>query len=90
MSEPRNAEHIAWEAPSGVQMTLAPEEGGSLQVLVENGVVTVTGKQCRQLQGEHATKSSKITHQILAEVQMTVITDRCQITWRCVVSGQDQ
>jgi hypothetical protein len=85
MSEPRNAEHIVWEAPAGVQMSLVPEEGGSLQVEAANGLVTITGKQCRHRQGESAKNASKTGGQSLAEVHMTVLTDRCQITWKSVV-----
>jgi hypothetical protein len=88
MAEPRNAEQILWDAPGGVQMALLPQPGGSLLVEVGNGVVTITGTQCRHLQGEDARKPKEVGHQILAEVQMTLLTDRCQITWKCVAAAE--
>ena len=86
MGENHNAEHIAWDGPAGVQMTLIPEPDGSLHVKVGIGEVTITGKQCRHLQGENAKKSKDVATQILAEVHLTIITNRCQITWKSVVA----
>lgn len=56
MSENQNAEQILWDAPGPVQMSLIPETGGSLQVRVEDGAVTATGRNCRLTQGESAKK----------------------------------
>ena len=85
MDNNQRAEHICWDAPGGVQMSLTPEPGGSLQVDVRDGVVTVTGKQCRRLQGEGATKPKEVAKQVLAEVRLAIITTRCQITWKSTV-----
>ncbi len=87
MGDNQHAEHIVWDAPGGVGMSLIPEPGGSLQVDVRDGVVTVTGKQCRHLQGEDARKPKDVAHQVLAEVHMTIITSRCQITWKSAVAA---
>jgi hypothetical protein len=86
MGDSQRAEHIVWESPGGVQMSLIPEPGGSLQIDVRDGVVTVVGKQCRHSQGEDARKPKDVAHQVLAEVHMTIITPRCQITWRSAVT----
>ena len=88
MGENHDAEHIVWDAPGGVQSSLIPESGGSLTIEVENGVVTVTGEQCRHLQGENAKKPKDVAHQILEEVHMTILTTHCQITWKCVVAPE--
>ena len=88
MAEPQNAEQIVWDAPGGVQMSLIPEPDGSLLVEVADGVVTVMGRRCRHLQGENANKPSEVGHQTLAEVHMTLLTNRLQITWKCVASTQ--
>jgi len=88
LGECRNAEQVAWDAPAGVQMSLTPEEGGSLQVAVENGVVTITGERCWHRQGEQAKSDSKVRGQLLSTVHLTVLTDRCLITWKSVgISG---
>ena len=65
------------------------DSGGSLLVEVDHGVVTVTGKQCRHLQGEHAKKPKEVGHQSLAEVHMTLLTNHCQITWRSVPATRE-
>jgi hypothetical protein len=88
MGENRSAEHLLWDAPGGMQMSLIPEPGGSLLVEVANGVVTITGKQCRHLQGENAKKPKDVVHQVLAEVHLTILTPRCQITWKSVVASE--
>jgi hypothetical protein len=85
MNEHLHAEQIVWEAPGGVQMSLAPEAGGTLQVDVREGVVTVTGKQCRHSQGEAAKKPKDVASQVLADVHMTIIGSLCQITWKARV-----
>ena len=85
MGENRSAEHIVWDAGNGVQMSLMPEPGGSLQVEVGNGIVTITGKQCRHLQGEIP---KGVAHQILAEVHMTILATYCQITWKSIVDAE--
>ena len=90
MSEIRDAEHIAWDAPGGVQMSLFAEPGGSLQVDVDKGAVTITGKQCWHLQGEDAKKLKNVARQILAEVHLTILTTRCQITWKSVVASEEK
>ena len=90
MAEKRDAEHIVWDGPCGVQMSLIPEPGGSLQVDVDNGVVTITGKQCRHLQGEDAKKPKDLGHQILAELHLTILTTRCQVTWKSVVASEEK
>jgi hypothetical protein len=69
-------------------MSLVPERDGSLQVDVRDGVVTLTGTQCRHAQGEDARKPKGVAQQILAEVHMTILNSRCQITWTCVVAGE--
>ena len=89
MGDNHNAEQIVWEAPAGVQMCLIPEPGGSLQIEIGNGVVTITGKQCRHSQGEIATKPKEVAHQIFAEVHMTILTTRCQITWKSAVASEN-
>src|SRR5262245_29491196 len=88
VGETRSAEHIVWDAPGGVQMSLIPEPGGSLQVEAAAGVVTITGEHCRHFQGEEAKKPSEVAHQILAEVHLTILTNRCQITWKSVVNSE--
>jgi hypothetical protein len=88
MGDNRRAEHIVWDAPGGVQMSLIPEPGGSLQVDVRDGVVTVTGKQCRHSQGEDARKPKDVAQQVLAEVHMTIVTSRCQITWKSAPAAE--
>jgi hypothetical protein len=88
MSENRQAEQIVWDGPGAVQMSLKPDPDGSLAVEVQNGVVTVTGKQCRHSQGEDARKPKDVAYQILTEVQMTILTTRCQITWKCVAGSE--
>jgi hypothetical protein len=88
MGEKRNAEHIVWDAPGDIQMSLVPEPGGWLQVEVENGVVTITGEQCQHRQGEHAKKPKDVGRQILSEVQMALLTTHCQITWKAVVEAE--
>jgi hypothetical protein len=85
MDDNQRAEQIAWEAPAGVQMSLIPEPGGSLLIDVRDGVVTVTGKQCRHSQGESATRPKDVARQVLAEVRLTIITTRCLITWKSTV-----
>ena len=87
MSEhPNNgrAEVIAWEAPSGIPMSVAPrpDRGGSLTIRVEEGAVTIHGTQCRYVIGhpEHADRT--VAEKVLAEVQMTLPLERCQITWK--------
>jgi len=90
MSDDHSAEHIAWDGPGGVQSSLIPEPGGSLQVDVRDGVVTVTGKHCRHLQGENAKKPKDVARQVLDEVHLTIITSHCQITWKCTVAAQSK
>ena len=82
MIETQSAEHIVWDAPGGVQMSLVPETGGSLQVSVKEGAITVSGKQCRHLHGDD------VAHQVLAEVRLTIISTRCQITWKSSVTTE--
>ncbi len=88
MGENQRAEHIVWEGPAGVHSSLIPEPGGSLQVDVRDGVVTVTGKKCRHLQGENAKKPKDVARQVLEDVHLTIITSHCQITWECTVAGE--
>ncbi len=89
MSDSQHAEHIVWDAPGGVQMSLIPEPDGSLQIDVRDGMVRVVGKHCRHSQGEDARKPKDVAHQVLAEVDMTIITPRCQITWKSDVASGD-
>lgn len=86
MNENQNAEQIVWDAPASVQMSLIPETGGSLQVRVEDGAVTVTGRKCRLMQGESAKKPKHVGKTFLAEVQLTIPLCRCLITWKAIVS----
>lgn len=86
----RDAEHVVWDAPGGVQMSLIPEPNGSLKIDVEDGVVAIAGKQCRQMQGDEAKKPNDIAHQTLAEVHLTILTTRCQITWKAVVTSEQK
>jgi hypothetical protein len=88
VGEARSAEQIVWDAPGGVQMSLIPEPEGSLRVEVEGGVVTVTGERCRHFQGEEAKRPKEVGHQILAEVHLTILTNRCQITWKRVTDSE--
>ena len=88
MGDSQGAEHIVWDAPGGVGMSLIPEPGGSLLVEVRDGVVTITGKQCRHLQGEDARKPKDVARQVLAEVHMTLVNSRCQITWKSAVATE--
>lgn len=81
MVERREAEQTIRDAPGGVQMSLAPEPGGSLQVDVADGVVTITGKRCRHWQGERATRPTDVAHQILAVVEFSIVNSPCLITW---------
>jgi hypothetical protein len=87
MSEhPNNgrAEVIAWEAPGGIAMSLAagPDRGGSLNIRVEEGAVTIHGKQCRYVVGNPKDALTRPgAEKVLAEVQMTLPLERCQITW---------
>lgn len=85
MAEARDAEQFTWESPGGVLMTLTPERNGSLQVEVENGMVTISGSNCRRTQCEDAAEPSDIAPQMLTEIQMTVLTTRCTATWRTVL-----
>jgi hypothetical protein len=85
MDDNQRAEQIVWDAPGGVQMSLIPMPGGSLLINVRDGVVTVTGEQCRHSQGEGATQPKDVAHQVLAEVRLSIITSRCQITWKSTV-----
>ncbi|MBS0262632.1 MAG: hypothetical protein JSS02_11830 [Planctomycetes bacterium] len=85
MGDKQRAEQIAWDAPGGVQMSLIPQPSGSLEVDVHDGVVTVTGKQCRHLQGENGKRSPDVAAQFLEHVHMTIIASRCLITWKCDV-----
>ena len=84
MADARDAEQFTWESPGGVLMTLTPERNGSLQVEVVNGMVTISGSNCRQSQGDDATKPFDSARQHLTEIQMTVLTTRCTATWRTV------
>ena len=88
MDTNNNAEQISWEAPGGIQMTLIPEPGGLLRVEVANGVVTVTGSNCRHLQGEHAKNDTHVGRQVLTEVRLAIVTDRCLITWKAIVDAK--
>ncbi len=87
MEREHRAEQIVWEAGAGVQMSLTPEPGGSLQVEVDGAAVTVHGKQCRHRQGEHAKRPKDVAHTILAEVHMTILTTHCLITWKSVAAA---
>jgi hypothetical protein len=84
MAEARDAEQFTWESPGGVLMTLTPERNGSLQIEVENGMVTISGSNCRHTQGEDAKTPGDVARQHLTEIQMTVLTTRCTATWRTV------
>lgn len=90
MSNDHSAEHIAWDGPFGAQNSLIPEPGGSLQVDVRDGVVTVIGKHCRHMQGENAKKPNDVVCQTLKDVRLTIITSHCQITWKCTVAAQSK
>jgi hypothetical protein len=88
MSEPPDngrAEVIAWEAPGGIPKSLAasPDHGGSLTIRVEQGAVTIHGKQCRYVVGHPKDALTRPgTEKVLAEVHMTLPLERCQITWK--------
>ena len=82
MDEKNNAEQIVWESVGGVQMALRPEPGGTLHVEVLDGVATVTGKNCRHSEGEDTKNPKDGAHQILEEVRLAIITDRCLVTWK--------
>ena len=79
------AEVIAWEAPGGIPMSIAasPDGGGSLTIRVEHGAVTIHGKRCRYVIGDPRDALTRPgTEKLLAEVQMTLPLERCQITWK--------
>ena len=88
MSEPPEngrAEVLAWEAPGGIPMSLAagPDRGASLTIRVEEGAVTIHGKQCRYVVGHPKVGLTPPgPAKVLAEVQMTLPLERCQITWK--------
>lgn len=88
MGDNRRAEHIVWDAPGGVQISLVPEPGGWLQVDLRDGEVTVSGKQCRHFQGEDARKPKDVARQVLADVRMTIVNSRCQITWKSAPAAE--
>jgi len=86
--ENHKAEQIVWDAPGGLQMSLRPEPAGSLAVEVAHGAINVTGKQCRHSQGEDSRNPKNVANQVLAEVEMTILTTHCQITWKCLVDSE--
>jgi hypothetical protein len=90
MGDNQRAEQITWDGPGGVQMSLFPEPGGSLQVDLRDGAVTITGKRCRHLQGENAKRPKDVARQVLEEVHLTIITSHCQITWKCTVAAESK
>lgn len=86
MNENQTAEQIAWDAPGSVQMSLVPMTGGLLQIRVEDGAVTVTGRNCRLTQGDSAKAPKDVGATYLAEVQLTIPLCRCFITWKAVAA----
>jgi hypothetical protein len=88
MSEPTEngrAEMIIWEAPGGIPMSLAasPDRGGILTIHVQDGAVTLHGKECQYVIGDRKDALTRQgTVKGLAEIHMTLPLQRCQITWR--------
>ena len=78
------AEIIAWEAPGGIPMSLAPrpDRGGSLTIRVDEGAVTIHGTQCRYVIGHPKHADRTVAEKVLTEVRMTLPLERCQITWK--------
>jgi len=66
-------------------MSLAPDgnAGGTLDVEIDGGVATIRGKNCRFVWCHIETKK-KEGEKLLAEVEITVPLDQCQINWTFV------
>ena len=79
---------VSWEAPGGLVMVLGCEaDNGVLNVSIEGGAVTVTGRNCTyaMTDAERERKSKKpISRVKLQEFQITVPLSRCQIVWKFV------
>lgn len=88
--KPESALTVSWEAPGalGLIMVLACDpDGGILNVSIEDGAVTMTGKNCTYAttDAERERKSKKpISRKKLQEFQFTVPLSRCQIVWKFV------
>ncbi|HLJ10209.1 MAG TPA: hypothetical protein VKU82_03420 [Planctomycetaceae bacterium] len=86
----RAASLVAWKSPEDQPMSLAPdrEAGGTLDVELDGGAVTVRGKLCRFVWC-HVKKKKKAGEKLLAEVEITIPLAQCQINWT-FVDADDQ
>jgi hypothetical protein len=85
MQGSRPASLVAWKSPDDQPMSLAPDAGagGTLDVEIEGGAVTLRGKNCRFVWC-HIEKRKKEGEKLLAEVEITVPLAQCQINWTFV------
>ena len=82
----QSAQMVAWEAPGGLIMALhrADDNGSSLEVSIEEGAVTISGRNCRYVATdvERERKGKKpATEKMASEFHLTVPLARCQINW---------
>jgi SH3-like domain-containing protein len=87
MAQPKRgpAALVAWKSPEDQPLSLspAPEDGASLDVEIEDGAVTIRGRNCRFVWCD-VNKKQKQGEKVLAEVEITVPLAQCQINWRFV------
>ena len=79
----RAASTITWTAPSGQACTLTPMSGGRglLEVEIFDDLVAIHSRNCLLKTGDE-------DFQEVAELEMTVSLQRCQITWTEVEAAE--
>jgi len=81
----RPASLVSWKSLEDQPMSLAPDAdaGGTLDVEIDNGSVTMRGKNCRFV-GWNVERKRTEGEKLLAEVEITVPLAQCQINWTFV------
>jgi hypothetical protein len=65
-----------------ITVGLRPDLGGSVEVSIDDGAVTIKGTNCLYILGDPAKERSG--EEFLTEVYLTVPLSRCQIFWKIV------
>ena len=93
MGQPKRgpAALVAWKSPEDQPLSLSPdpERGGSLEVEIEDGAVTVRGKNCRFVWCD-VKKKQRQGEKIVAEVEITIPLAQCQINWKFTDAGPSE